>query len=331
MCIPSFNRADLIVETLESLLRQTYRRWEAVVVDDGSSDRTWDVVTAYSARDSRIRVLRREREPKGACACRNIAVNSSRAKYVLFLDSDDLLAPFCIEQRVRVLEENPDADFAIFGMLLFSGTPLDADRLWNIDSAESDLLRLLRMDPICQGTGTLWRRESFVDLGLWDEGLHVWQDIDLHLRAFSGPWKYVKRLDLPPDAFLRETMGSLSRGSYQSREKLESRAQVARRAVGLLAGSGRHHLIPEVSNLCSSVVIGASLTNNFDLAQDMLDWGRKSNVLSRSEFHRLRAVKMCRYLRLDRVGVVRRFRDALAGGFVSPSTLGQVRVAAQPS
>lgn len=65
----------------------------------------------------------RDREPKGACTCRNIAVENARGRYVLFLDTDDLLAPFCLAQRVAVLDSQPDLDFAVFSMLLFTGSP----------------------------------------------------------------------------------------------------------------------------------------------------------------------------------------------------------------
>src|SRR5438874_4990605 len=140
ICTPSFNRADLIRETLDSLIAQTLPEWEMIVVDDGSTDNSSDIVREYSARDPRIRLLSRDREPKGACTCRNIAVENALGRYVLFLDTDDLLAPFCLAQRVAVLESQRDLDFAVFSMLLFSGSPASADRFWNIDSADDDLL-----------------------------------------------------------------------------------------------------------------------------------------------------------------------------------------------
>lgn len=328
VCIPSFNRADLIGETLDSLVVQTFPEWEAIVVDDGSTDNSISVIDDYARRDSRIRLLRRNREPKGACTCRNIAVENARGRYVLFLDTDDLLAPHCLEQRVGVFATHPELDFAIFAMLLFSGSPSNADRLWNIDTDEDDLIRLLRLDPVCQGTGTLWRRESFIRLGMWNEALRVWQDIELHLRAFTVSANYVKRLDLPPDVYLREIDSSMSRGSYQSREKLESRAAVARQAVRLLRETGRLELLGEVRFFCSSVVLGAAASGNLDIARDMREWGIREGVLTRGEGWRLRVAELCRISKLDRVALVRRLRDRLADAFKSQPTLGQVRVTA---
>ena len=324
ICTPSFNRADLIRETLDSLLAQTLSEWEMIVVDDGSNDDSLDIIREYGERDPRIRLLSRDREPKGACTCRNIAVENARGRYVLFLDTDDLLAPFCLAQRVAVLESQPDLDFAVFSMLLFSGSPASADRFWNIDSADDDLLRLLRLDPVCQGTGTLWRRDSFIRAGLWNEKLKVWQDIDLHLRAFSGAFKYEKRLDLPADAFLRETNSSLSRGDYQSLEKLESRTRVTREAVAVLRSAGRSELIPQVRYFCSSVILGAAASGNFSLARDTIVWGEREGVLSSEESRSLRFAVAFRRWRIDRLGFIRRLRERLTSRFVASGTLGVI-------
>ncbi|MEO7684325.1 MAG: glycosyltransferase, partial [Gemmatimonadaceae bacterium] len=326
ICIPSFNRADLVGETLDSILRQSDPRWEAIVVDDGSTDDSQAAVSAYAARDPRVRLMVRDREPKGACTCRNIAVEHGRGRYVLFLDTDDILAPLCLEQRIAVMEENQDADFAIFPMLLFQGSIDKADRIWNIETGDDDLLRVLRMDPICQGTGTLWRRDSFIRAGMWDEHLLIWQDIELHLRAFGGKYRFVKRLDLPPDVYIRETDTSLSRGSYHSREKLESRALIARKAVALLRQNGRPELIPEVRHFASSVVLGAAAAGNLDIARETRRWGERDGVFSRAESWRLRFAELSRASRLDRVPAIRRLRDNLALAFQADVSLGQVRV-----
>ncbi len=327
ICIPSFNRADLVSETLDSILAQTHPLWEALIVEDGSTDDSVAVIAGYARRDPRVRLITRAREPKGACTCRNIAVENGRGRYVMFLDTDDLLAPFCIEQRLAVMDENPHLDFAVFPMLLFQDDARTADRLWNVDTEEDDLVRLLRLDPICQGTGTLWRRDSFRRSGMWDEQLRLWQDIELHLRAFAGGYRYAKRLDLRPDVFIRETDASLSRGSYQSREKLESRSAVARRAVATLRQLGRAELVPQVRYFCSSVVLGAIGTNNFDLAREMREWGLREGVLSPREARGLRFAELFRASRLDRIPAVQRMRDQLASAFSAKSTLGRIRVA----
>lgn len=323
LCIPSFNRADLIGETIDSIIAQTLEEWEAIIVDDGSTDGSLEVIAEYTARDTRVRLMPRARGPKGACTCRNIAVEAARGRYLVFLDTDDLLAPYCLEQRVEALDARPDADFAIFPMWLFKGSPHNADRLWNVDSSVDDLVRLLRLDPVCQGTGTLWRRDAFQRVGMWDERLLLWQDIELHLRAF-GTASYVKRFDLPPDVYLRETNASLSRGNYQSREKIESRAEVTRNAVQLLKEIGRRDLLPEVRFFCSSVVLGAAASGNADVAREMERWAVAEKVLTSSDVRRLRLAELYRISRIERLSIASGIRDRILERFVAPSTLGQV-------
>jgi glycosyltransferase involved in cell wall biosynthesis len=232
---PSFNRADIIDETAQSIFGQTYPNWEWVIVDDGSTDNSWQIINDYAQKDKRVKVFKRERQPKGACACRNIAVEKSIGKYVMFLDTDDLLAPYCLEQRVQVMDKNANIDFAIFPMNLFKQHINDMNKPWSIDKKEDDLHRLLIVDPVCQGTGTLWKKESFIAVGMWREDLMIWQDIELHIRSLLWPAKYIKRMDLLPDVYLRITDNSLSRGGYYSEPKVRSRLDVFSYAVKTIA------------------------------------------------------------------------------------------------
>ncbi|UXX81111.1 glycosyltransferase [Reichenbachiella carrageenanivorans] len=107
--IPSFNREALIAETLQSVLDQTYPTWECLIVDDGSIDGTKAVAQSFIEKDARFKWLERHREPKGAPTCRNIGIEKSKGEYVIFLDSDDLLYPHCIEKRTLIInKEFPD-------------------------------------------------------------------------------------------------------------------------------------------------------------------------------------------------------------------------------
>jgi glycosyltransferase involved in cell wall biosynthesis len=118
--IPAFNRENLIAETLETVLHQSYPYWEALVVDDGSDDNTCGVVESYTKKDERIRLIRRSREPKGGSVCRNIGIENAKGSYIIFLDSDDILVPTCLQKRVEFLNTNPELDFAVFQMGIFN-------------------------------------------------------------------------------------------------------------------------------------------------------------------------------------------------------------------
>ncbi|TBV25501.1 hypothetical protein DMZ43_11180 [Meridianimaribacter sp. CL38] len=102
--IPTYNRAHLIGETLDSVLAQTYSHWECIVVDDGSTDGTAALLDTYCAKDPRIQYYQRpEDRPKGANACRNYGFEVSTGDYVNWLDSDDVFAPNKIETQLTLL------------------------------------------------------------------------------------------------------------------------------------------------------------------------------------------------------------------------------------
>lgn len=105
--IPTFNREDLILETLDSVLAQTYQNWECLVIDDGSTDRTARLEDELVRKDPRFQYhLRPALYPKGACCARNYGFSLSKGEYIQWLDDDDLLAPAKLELQVKALENS---------------------------------------------------------------------------------------------------------------------------------------------------------------------------------------------------------------------------------
>lgn len=118
--IPTFNRAEIIKETLDSIINQTYSNWECVIVDDGSNDATLSVLNEYSKKDVRIKVFDRPKiKPKGANASRNYGLSEAKGFYCIFFDSDDIMATTCLEQRVMHFSKHQDMDFLVFSMGVF--------------------------------------------------------------------------------------------------------------------------------------------------------------------------------------------------------------------
>ena len=105
--VPTHNRASLISQTLESVASQTFSNWECLVVDDGSTDETEEVVAAFVARDARFRYYRQENA--GASSARNAGLALAQGRFVTFLDSDDLLEPDKLEWQVAALDSDPNA------------------------------------------------------------------------------------------------------------------------------------------------------------------------------------------------------------------------------
>ncbi|MCL5059541.1 MAG: glycosyltransferase [Candidatus Thermoplasmatota archaeon] len=124
--LPTHNRPELLLEAIGSLLRQTRRDWEAIVVDDASSP------PAIVPADERIRIVRHD-FGKGGAACKNKGVSLARAPVVAFLDDDDLYAPAYLERALGVLERNPDLDVVFMGVSWFGSAAANGQE--NYDAA----------------------------------------------------------------------------------------------------------------------------------------------------------------------------------------------------
>jgi glycosyltransferase involved in cell wall biosynthesis len=126
-----WNEEQFIEEAIESVLDQTYDHWELLLVDDGSSDRSSDIVRRYTEQyPDKVRYLEhRGHENRGMSASRNLGVRSARGKYISFLDGDDVWLPNKLEEQVAVMETYPEADLVCAPIhMWFSWTGKSKDR-----------------------------------------------------------------------------------------------------------------------------------------------------------------------------------------------------------
>ncbi len=212
--IPLYNRADLIQDTLDSVLSQTYSNWECIVVDDHSADHGAELVSHYCAKDSRFSLfIRPQARKKGANSCRNIGIHHSKGNYLIFLDADDILHPTCLELRVEKIQVFPNLDFWVFATELFNRKPGDMGVLLNVLTEEEDYLkRFLKMDILWLSTGPIWKKQTLTKLEGWDERLESWQDWDLSVRALirGGEFKYFGGVDNYWRTNIENNLGSSS-------------------------------------------------------------------------------------------------------------------------
>ncbi len=238
--IPTWNRVALVGEAIESALAQTYSRREVIVVDDGSSDATPDVLARYA---DAIRTLRTEN--RGCAAARNAGVRLARGSYLAFVDSDDVAPPNKLALQVPVLDDNPDVGF-VYGSSVAFGDELPQEQV------------LLPVRPDCNGSvagglflttligfdSVLLRREAVDRAGGFDESLRHNEDTDLLLRV-ALDWKAVC-LDAPtgrhrwhPGRKSRDVV-ALQRAVLRSMERIlatrpDFRASLGARAEARLA------------------------------------------------------------------------------------------------
>ena len=100
---PCYNADRFVAETIESVQRQTYPNWEMLVVDDGSVDRSADIVARYAASDGRIRLIRQENA--GTACARNAAMRAAQGRYIALLDADDIWEPTFLEAQLGFMRE----------------------------------------------------------------------------------------------------------------------------------------------------------------------------------------------------------------------------------
>ncbi len=116
--IPAWNTAAYLPETLQSILAQSYQNYEVIMVDDGSTDGTFDIMQAWAERDQRFKAIRQPAN-QGVAAARNAALAIAMGEFVALLDGDDVWSPDALAIRINVAREFPDAvviatDFAWF-------------------------------------------------------------------------------------------------------------------------------------------------------------------------------------------------------------------------
>ena len=103
--MPTYNSTDTVVESIQSVLSQTYKNWELIIVDDRSTDNTWQVIQTYADKYDNIRVYQ-NKENLGAGASRNFAIKKAKGRFIAFLDSDDLWTEDKLAEQIPFMLEN---------------------------------------------------------------------------------------------------------------------------------------------------------------------------------------------------------------------------------
>jgi glycosyltransferase involved in cell wall biosynthesis len=199
---PHYNRPELLAEMVSSVKQQTFVDWELIIVDDQSEDSKWESILANSS-DKRVKVTRRHTGHKGPNTCRNIGLELSKGRYIMFLDSDDLLAPWCLSMRLAEFAKRQELDFLVFPVLLFNKHCGDSDTLWNHLEGTDDIERFLGSTPPWCMTSPIWKREKLIEIGGLDPALRYGTDSELHTRALIHGLRYAKITYSLPDTFIR--------------------------------------------------------------------------------------------------------------------------------
>jgi glycosyltransferase involved in cell wall biosynthesis len=208
--IPTYNRRDLLRLALESVWSQTFASFEIIVVDDGSTDKTWDDLQALG---SRVRALRQQNAGPGAA--RNLGAANAKGRYLVFHDSDDVLTPWALETFHHAISRRRNVSHLIGNSYIIekpAGFQIkQVHRAAYNDEFSEDFLKCSPVNRIWASCFAVVERSLFADVGGFDESIHCHEDQDLGLKLAMASG-FVRILS-PCTVCINRTENSLSRGN----------------------------------------------------------------------------------------------------------------------
>ncbi len=180
--IPCYNSEKFIKRTVESVLNQTYKDYEIILVDNNSSDNTISIINDYQSKHPDIITVLHEFK-KGAPATRNKGLSEAKGNWIQFLDSDDELLPEKLEQQFEVTNRST-VDVIVGNSYIANATGDKQDK--KILQTESDVWKGLLTSKLGITSANLWKRESVLAAGGWNENKNSSQEYDLLFRLLKN-------------------------------------------------------------------------------------------------------------------------------------------------
>lgn len=178
--VATYNSEDFIKETLDSLLKQTYKNLEILVCDDASSDSTVDIIKGYQERDSRI-VLIQNSKNLGISLNMNNGIHKAKGEYIAILDADDWAYPYRIEEQVKVMEEDKNVVLCS-GYMHICDENLNVKTLREYPLTDKEIRKaIVRYNPISH-PASMWRKSAILKTSLYNKRFPINRDYDLLVR-----------------------------------------------------------------------------------------------------------------------------------------------------
>ncbi len=214
--LPTYNRAYILSKAIESVLAQTYTNWELIIVDDGSTDTTREIIAGFS--NPRIRYIKHEAN-KGLAAARNTGIRNARGKYIANLDSDDVWMPKKLEKEMRRFTPGIDVVYSGYDRTLPNGRTLHLPHHPKEGNLKNDFLESNIIGMVMSTV----RKEIFFKYGMFDESVQALQDWELWLRvAPHCQFVFVPEV-LVTGSILQDSIASDHTKRLRSREQIFSK------------------------------------------------------------------------------------------------------------
>jgi glycosyltransferase involved in cell wall biosynthesis len=176
----AYNRQQFIAEAIESVLAQTYNKFELIIVDDGSKDNSVNIALSYAQKDNRIKVYVNEQN-LGDYPNRNKAESYAQGEYIMYVDSDDTIFPNGIEQCVRIMEQYPQSGFGI------TAASLNLQQALLLSSETAVRNHFFKQPFLTVGPGgTIQRKSFFEEIMQYPVKYGPANDMYHHLKAVSN-------------------------------------------------------------------------------------------------------------------------------------------------
>jgi len=186
--IPTYNTARYLEEAVNSALGQTYKNKEIIVVDDGSTDNTREILDVY-IRKGVIKYIYQKN--KGLAGARNTGIMSARGEYVALLDADDLFKLDKVEKQLRYLNNCPDCDFCYCDVLLFQDNRPNKFFRYDYKYYSGSIFKYLLRQNFINPSTLFFHRKNIIDkFGLFNESLRRVEDLEYYLRVSLAGAKF---------------------------------------------------------------------------------------------------------------------------------------------
>jgi glycosyltransferase involved in cell wall biosynthesis len=261
--IPTYQRAHAIGNAIESVYAQTFQDWEIVVVDDGSTDGTEELLKQYAPR---VRYFRQEN--RGPSAARNYGIREACGEWIAFLDSDDIWLPEKLSRQLELAQADLNIAWVYSDLEYFDHDPskLPKSAFAYFPPARGMVLKHLFLHGCAMHTTTvIVKKTCFDEVGYFDESLRITEDIDLYFRLAA---KYP--VDFDPTVqirFCRETRPPAHTKLFKYKISAEVKRRVLQNNPGFAESLSRQELRHGYLQLLLTVVREALQAKEYDTAK----------------------------------------------------------------
>lgn len=218
--IPCFNQEAYIEDTIKSIIGQTYVNWEAIIIDDGSTDKSKEIILKWTSQYTNIKYFYKQNG--GLPDARNCGLNLAKGTFIQFLDSDDLLDPEKLNVQIRALTCQPEADISVSKALYFNDVNFaskfeidyNLDKLPKLPTTQ-ELLELLIKGNRFPVSAPLIRASVLKTLNGFDRNLTSLEDWDFWIRLALNDAKFIIETNSSALTYIRVHENSMSKDNFK--------------------------------------------------------------------------------------------------------------------